>query len=253
MAVVSHCNFLQFFAQESQHEWFYTKRAMFTVGLRWSNSSMAVPELPKTSFVGVWTLNAKLIRFCCDDEWIESRHHDEQMNDDRGNKDVLRPERSHPRGFDCFAIPTHTCNESRTWNCSNSLGTKIVPTAKSSWSDHWLPSLAVRKISLTPVKISSWFQPLNYVSTGISLDCMPIITESKLNLSPDTSPCSVWPFEMLKGILNDREFKSNDEIEEAIALGWNDPRLMRCRASCATGWVVLHGSLRMVDSILFHK
>jgi hypothetical protein len=40
--------------------------------------------------------------------------------------------------------------------------------------------------------------------------------------STDFSPCDFWLFGMLKGILKDREFRSHDEIEEAIAMAWND-------------------------------
>jgi IS4 transposase len=40
--------------------------------------------------------------------------------------------------------------------------------------------------------------------------------------SPDLSPCDFWLFGMLERILNDREFHSNDEIEEAITMAWND-------------------------------
>jgi hypothetical protein len=40
--------------------------------------------------------------------------------------------------------------------------------------------------------------------------------------SPDLSPCDFWLFGMLKGILKDREFRSRDEIEEAITMAWND-------------------------------
>jgi hypothetical protein len=38
---------------------------------------------------------------------------------------------------------------------------------------------------------------------------------------PDRSPCDFWLFEMLKGILKDREFVSSEEIEVAIADVWN--------------------------------
>jgi hypothetical protein len=37
---------------------------------------------------------------------------------------------------------------------------------------------------------------------------------------PDISPCDFWFFGTLKGILKAREFKSSDEIEEAIAKFW---------------------------------
>jgi hypothetical protein len=40
--------------------------------------------------------------------------------------------------------------------------------------------------------------------------------------SPDISPCDFWFFGMLKWILRGREFSSSDEIEDAIAQGWND-------------------------------
>jgi hypothetical protein len=40
--------------------------------------------------------------------------------------------------------------------------------------------------------------------------------------SPDLSPDNFWLFEMLKGILKDREFHSHDEIEQAITMAWND-------------------------------
>jgi hypothetical protein len=39
---------------------------------------------------------------------------------------------------------------------------------------------------------------------------------------------------MLKGVLKDREFDLNDEIEEAITSVWNNLILIRCRASSAT-------------------
>jgi histone-lysine N-methyltransferase SETMAR len=34
--------------------------------------------------------------------------------------------------------------------------------------------------------------------------------------SPDISQCDLWSFGRLKGILNDREFESSEQIEEAI-------------------------------------
>jgi hypothetical protein len=40
--------------------------------------------------------------------------------------------------------------------------------------------------------------------------------------SPDISPCDFWLFGLLTEILKDREFNSNDEIEQAIAEAWND-------------------------------
>jgi hypothetical protein len=40
--------------------------------------------------------------------------------------------------------------------------------------------------------------------------------------SPDLSPCDFWLFGMLKGIQEDRELHSHDEIEEAITMAWND-------------------------------
>jgi hypothetical protein len=40
--------------------------------------------------------------------------------------------------------------------------------------------------------------------------------------SRDLSPCNFWLFEMLKGILKNREFHSHDEIEEAVAMAWKD-------------------------------
>jgi hypothetical protein len=36
--------------------------------------------------------------------------------------------------------------------------------------------------------------------------------------SPNLSPCDLWFFGMLKGILKDREFHSHDEIEAAITM-----------------------------------
>jgi hypothetical protein len=39
--------------------------------------------------------------------------------------------------------------------------------------------------------------------------------------SPALSPCDFWFFEMLKGILKDREFRSHDVIEGAITIAWN--------------------------------
>jgi hypothetical protein len=35
-------------------------------------------------------------------------------------------------------------------------------------------------------------------------------------------PCDIWPFGMLKGVLKDCEFNSNDEIEEAITRVWDE-------------------------------
>jgi hypothetical protein len=43
-----------------------------------------------------------------------------------------------------------------------------------------------------------------------------------LPYSPDLSACDFWLFGMLKGILNDREFHSLDEIEGAITMTRND-------------------------------
>jgi hypothetical protein len=40
--------------------------------------------------------------------------------------------------------------------------------------------------------------------------------------SPDTGICGFWVFPIVKRILKDCEFNSNDEIEEAITLAWND-------------------------------
>jgi hypothetical protein len=40
--------------------------------------------------------------------------------------------------------------------------------------------------------------------------------------SQDLNPCGFWLFGMLKGILKDREFHSDDEIEEAMTMAWND-------------------------------
>jgi hypothetical protein len=40
--------------------------------------------------------------------------------------------------------------------------------------------------------------------------------------SPDMSPCDFWLFGMLKRILEDCELHSNDELEGAIALAWNN-------------------------------
>jgi hypothetical protein len=42
-----------------------------------------------------------------------------------------------------------------------------------------------------------------------------------LPYSPDLNPCDFWLFWMLKRILEDREFHSHDEIEEAITMAWN--------------------------------
>jgi hypothetical protein len=39
---------------------------------------------------------------------------------------------------------------------------------------------------------------------------------------PALIPCDFWLFGTLKGILKDREFHSHDEVEEAIAMAWND-------------------------------
>jgi hypothetical protein len=38
----------------------------------------------------------------------------------------------------------------------------------------------------------------------------------------DKGPCDFWLLGMLKGFLTDREFNSNDEIQELIALVWNE-------------------------------
>jgi transposase len=40
--------------------------------------------------------------------------------------------------------------------------------------------------------------------------------------SPDINPCDFWLFDLLKGIMKDREFHSHDEIEEAITMAGND-------------------------------
>jgi hypothetical protein len=40
--------------------------------------------------------------------------------------------------------------------------------------------------------------------------------------SPDTRLCNFWLFNILKGILKDREFHLNDEVEKGIASAWND-------------------------------
>jgi hypothetical protein len=40
--------------------------------------------------------------------------------------------------------------------------------------------------------------------------------------SPDISPCNFWLFGTSKEILRDREFSSNDEIENAITQARND-------------------------------
>jgi hypothetical protein len=40
--------------------------------------------------------------------------------------------------------------------------------------------------------------------------------------SPDISPCDFWLFGLLKGIMKDGEFRSHEEIEEAITVAWND-------------------------------
>jgi hypothetical protein len=40
--------------------------------------------------------------------------------------------------------------------------------------------------------------------------------------SPDLGPCDFWLFWRLKGILNDQEFHSHGEIEEAMRMAWND-------------------------------
>jgi hypothetical protein len=39
--------------------------------------------------------------------------------------------------------------------------------------------------------------------------------------SPDISPCDFWLLGMVKGIRNDREFVSSEEIEVGIAEVWN--------------------------------
>jgi hypothetical protein len=39
--------------------------------------------------------------------------------------------------------------------------------------------------------------------------------------SLDISGCDFWVFVILKGILKDHKFQSNDDLEEAIAPKWN--------------------------------
>jgi transposase len=40
--------------------------------------------------------------------------------------------------------------------------------------------------------------------------------------SPDMNPCEFWLFGILKGVLKDRKFNSNDEIEEVITKVWDE-------------------------------
>jgi hypothetical protein len=72
--------------------------------------------------------------------------------------------------------------------------------------------------------------------------------------SPDISPCDFWPFDTLKGILKDRELNSNDEIEEAIASGWNDLAFDDFQCVFHTwmnrlGWVIKNGGSYTLQSI----
>jgi hypothetical protein len=71
--------------------------------------------------------------------------------------------------------------------------------------------------------------------------------------SPDLSACDFWLFGMLKGILNDREFHSHDEIEESITMAWNDFTFDESRASFTIGRTDLDGPLRTGESTLLKK
>jgi hypothetical protein len=42
------------------------------------------------------------------------------------------------------------------------------------------------------------------------------------SFSPDLSPCDFWLFDLLKGIMNGREFHFHVGIEEAMTVAWYD-------------------------------
>jgi hypothetical protein len=65
--------------------------------------------------------------------------------------------------------------------------------------------------------------------------------------------CDYCVTSTLDRILKDHNVTSNHEIEEAIAPAENGLFLMTCEASSVSGWAVLHGSLRLAESILLNR
>jgi hypothetical protein len=64
--------------------------------------------------------------------------------------------------------------------------------------------------------------------------------------SPDISSCDFWLFGMLKGVLNNHEFNSSDEIEEAITKVWDGLAFDEVQSLFHNR---MHGSLRTRESI----
>jgi hypothetical protein len=58
-------------------------------------------------------------------------------------------------------------------------------------------------------------------------------------------PCDLWLFGMLKVVWKDREFDSNDEIEEAMTKAWDEVTFDEVPNVCRNwmihlGWAIAH-------------
>jgi hypothetical protein len=71
--------------------------------------------------------------------------------------------------------------------------------------------------------------------------------------SPDLSPCDFWLFGIMKEILKNREFRSHDEIEEAITMAWNDLKFDEAQSVFHNWMNRLRWSLRTGESGLLNK
>jgi hypothetical protein len=71
--------------------------------------------------------------------------------------------------------------------------------------------------------------------------------------SPDISPSDFSLFGMLKGVSKNREFNSSVKLKRRLRRSGMSSLSMKCRAFSTAGSAVLHGSLKMGESILLNK